>query len=105
MTQVERAKRKREARILRKAAKMLEDGLEGYPCVAVGKIDTGNKYSWLDIGSLGYRFIKQMAPVKKGQITSEIASSDYLWNDGLRAGVPELALCFAAAMAETGDLP
>ena len=103
----------RDATALRYAARNMEKGRSSrdlcnyYPCFAARKFSNDDG-AYLDAGSLANRFITTMAPGRKPPLTGGHASDLFLRkvNLDLPAGHDHaiLALCFAAAMAETMDL-
>lgn len=106
-----------DAARLRKAARYYERGGDGsstyYPCFAVCDQDPLHG-DYRNRGTLANRFIRAAAPGKhdpqlEGVETSDAASDKFLNRVNLDTERGRdhciLALCFAAAMAETGDLP
>lgn len=100
-----------EASVLRRAAQYYEKSSDAYyPCFAVGKFDPADG-SYASPGTLANRFIRAVCPGKTPPIRhpdDDIASDRFLRRVNLDTPKGRdhciLALCFAAAMAETGDL-
>ena len=87
-----------DAEVYVKAAKMLEDGHQRYPCVAVGLVTNNNAGAWIQRDTLAGRFILTMAPGKRERRTTREASHAYIFANGLYDGHSILALCFMAAI-------
>ena len=92
------------SKIYRAAAKLVEEGKEKFPCLAVRACDP--KYGgWQGNCELAAEFIITMSPGKMKPKTGEAASDRYLnrIHCGSEQGINHnvLALCFMAAIAES----